>query len=518
MDLDPADEIIFGSDGSGAFSGLRLQSYSQIQFRPGIYLSGVNQADISTVYNLLNFLPLTRNAIGSYYATGANNVNISFPADRGDTVKEFETKDEDNKFRWSDVNGQNFPDLYSKRLREPLSALTPAPSFLQFQYENTMIIMTRNTINRFLMSGDPSTWAGDPNRLVKEQENYGLYAPQTLVTAGESVLWMSENGIIMWSQNGLQKISENVIKISLSAIANMSSFFQAIRNQYILHDFSTDFSYVYHLKYGVFYKFKALNFDRGLGRVLSGGTADENINLLISGTKTISKYPGDTDTTTEAFVKSKDFNHRWAEFLRWIVEFTGSADVTTHVTSNILQPELMPNQVDRDFSGASAWADVDLASSGGSYNETGSLSLEAVAIDKYCTCPVASMPMTAGVEYELFFDLALTNGDWILQDFTGVQEFGRATATGTSQKITFTPDAGITGGLRIVADAAYCLADFDNFSLKTKDQSDAKTGITSGVWNWITNGKALGAKISFTITGAKTIKYLIYKYLNRGTR
>ena len=335
--------------------------------------------------------------------------------------------------------------------------------------------------------------------------------------AGERLLWMGEDGIILWDTRGINKASQNVIKIPLGTATNFSGFFQPVRDQYILHNFSTGYSYVYHFKGGMFYRFKNLSFDRGIARVLSGGTLAENINLLISGNRDIYKYPGSTDTTETAFVKSKDFNHRWAEFLRWIAEFDGNADIDSHVTSDILQSELMPNQVDRDFSGASNWADVDLVSSGGSYDETGDLSLEAVGIGDYCTCPVASMPMTVGIEYTLQLDYASGGGEggWIIQDFTGAQEFGRITESGTGQLLTFTPSIG--GGLRIVSRTAYGLGDFDNFSLKTKDQIDSKTP-TSGVWNWITNGKALGAKISFTITGAKKIKYLIYEYLNRGVR
>jgi len=39
------------------------------------------------------------------------------------------------------------------------------------------------------------------------------------------------------------------------------------------------------------------------------------------------------------------------------------------------QAELMPNIEDRDFSGASAWGDVDLVSGGGAYDETGDLTI-----------------------------------------------------------------------------------------------------------------------------------------------
>ena len=62
--------------------------------------------------------------------------------------------------------------------------------------------------------------------------------------------------------------------------------------------------------------------------------------------------------------------------------------------------ELMPNTVDRDFSGASAWTNVNLTS----YDETGDLSIIGAFIGQYCTCPVASAPMTAAFRYRLQVD------------------------------------------------------------------------------------------------------------------
>ncbi len=124
--------------------------------------------------------------------------------------------------------------------------------------------------------------------------------------------------------------------------------------------------------------------------------------------------------------------------------------------------EKMPNLVDRDFSGASAWANVDL----GSFNETDDLSIAAGGVaDRYCTCPVASMPMSAGVKYRLEFDVANLSNEWEIQDFTGVQTFGFAIANGSDKFIEYTLDSGLNGGLRIVATATSSSADFDNFSL-----------------------------------------------------
>jgi len=122
--------------------------------------------------------------------------------------------------------------------------------------------------------------------------------------------------------------------------------------------------------------------------------------------------------------------------------------------------ELMPNQVDRDFSGASAWANVDIDA----YDETDDLTIDATVAAQYCTLVVASAPTVAGQKYRLFFDLATLTNSWIIQDFTGAQVLGNAVAEGLQVSISWT--ALLTGGFRIVANHADSVGTFDNFSLK----------------------------------------------------
>lgn len=122
------------------------------------------------------------------------------------------------------------------------------------------------------------------------------------------------------------------------------------------------------------------------------------------------------------------------------------------------ESELMPNQVDRDFSSASAWANVDL----NAYDETGDLSLTASAIGQYCTCPVASAPTTATKKYRLTFDVAGLTETWTVKSFDGTKTYGTVTAGG-AQDIEWT--ATTTGGIRLVANEINSAGSFDNFSL-----------------------------------------------------
>jgi hypothetical protein len=123
--------------------------------------------------------------------------------------------------------------------------------------------------------------------------------------------------------------------------------------------------------------------------------------------------------------------------------------------------ELMPNLVDRDFSAATAWADVDLA---GGFDETGDLTIAAGTAAQYCTLLVASAPTVVGAKYNLFFDLSALTEEWIFQDFTGAQVLAQVAAAGTQISISWT--ALLTGGFRIVANHATSDGTFDNFSLK----------------------------------------------------
>lgn len=121
--------------------------------------------------------------------------------------------------------------------------------------------------------------------------------------------------------------------------------------------------------------------------------------------------------------------------------------------------EIMPNVVDRDFSAASAWTNVDI----GAYDETGDLTITAAAdgVGDYCTLPVASFPTTIGEIYNLTVDVANIAESWTVKSFDGTQTIGTISADGAN---TLEWTATTTGGLRLVAAANDASGDFDNFS------------------------------------------------------
>lgn len=133
------------------------------------------------------------------------------------------------------------------------------------------------------------------------------------------------------------------------------------------------------------------------------------------------------------------------------------------VNTMTLSTELMPNQVDRDFSGASAWANVDLSA----YDETGDLTITANAANQYCTCPVASAPTVIGRSYTMTFSAKDIVSTWTVKSFDGVQTLGTVTAS-ASTTISWT--ATTTGGYRFVSNSTTSSGDFDDFTLTAQIQ------------------------------------------------
>jgi len=155
-----------------------------------------------------------------------------------------------------------------------------------------------------------------------------------------------------------------------------------------------------------------------------------------------------------------------------------------------INAELMPNQVDRDFSGASAWANSDIDA----YNETGDLTITANAAAQYCTCPVLSMPTTVGETYLLKFDVANLISTWTIKSFDGTQTIGTVSVAGLQKEFSFV--AATTGGLRLVAVANDSSGDFDNFSL-------VRSPLIGAVHDYERHSRAIAEWILLMTSGGK---------------
>ena len=161
-----------------------------------------------------------------------SNENISFGETKSPNYKEYS-----HRFRWTGYNGIAVPDLNYKDLKEPIVRLIPAPSFLQFKYDNSFLLFTRNTINRFLLKADIETgqWRAQTDNLIQEFVDLGLMAPKTLVLAKDTLYGLSEKGAWKWNKDGLKLISDKIIVLPDAGDFEYIGFYCSIRNQYILH-------------------------------------------------------------------------------------------------------------------------------------------------------------------------------------------------------------------------------------------------------------------------------------------
>ena len=160
------------------------------------------------------------------------NQNITFGETKKTSYREYS-----NRFRWTNYNGQAVPDLNYKDLKEPISRIIPAPSFLQFKYDNSFLLFTRNSINRFILDSDTTTgqWRAQTDNLIEEFSDFGLMAPKTLVLAADTLFGLSEKGVWKWNKDGMSLISDKIIDLPDAGDYEYIAFYCPIRNQYILH-------------------------------------------------------------------------------------------------------------------------------------------------------------------------------------------------------------------------------------------------------------------------------------------
>lgn len=208
--------------------------FSEIHIEYGNYFNG-NSVEHKTAFNYSAFgFHMMKEGVGwvpprrSEDIASIHNKNITF----GDTFED-ETVLNNRTVRWSDMGGAHYPDLNYKFVKEPIEALMPAPGFLQDAYQNCMLVFTRNMIYRFILEGsDDGSWAAKSDNLIEEYNQFGLYAPKSLVKAGNALFWLSESGIVQFDGKGLRLIDKNKVKLDINQDA--VGFFNPISNQYVL--------------------------------------------------------------------------------------------------------------------------------------------------------------------------------------------------------------------------------------------------------------------------------------------
>jgi hypothetical protein len=350
------DRIIIGKS---EFSNDRAEVPANTYIDNLIIEKGTYLNTTQGILQLWNFQPMYDSMIGEGWLDGTYNNNIDF-----DDTKEIKYKSNRNMVKWTDVNGKAFPDLYFKKVREPIIKIMPAPSFLQFEYQNTFIIFTRNSINRFVLQGSASGWSGSSSSLIEEKKQYGLLAEKSLVRAGDALFWLSEVGVVKWDRDGLGLITKNIIDVPIKS--SLIGYFVPLNNQYILHD-TTDpsiggkgTSYVYHIDRNVWTKFIGLDVQQSI--TLTGGTELENINLYLKeNTTLIDSYPTSTFTTTDSNIKTKSMFFEKGTLKRIKADYTGDSKEFESIIENLVGAE-KTHTVSAD---SNEWRGVPLGSNRG---------------------------------------------------------------------------------------------------------------------------------------------------------
>ena len=267
-----------------------------------------NDAELSRMsYQYLYGLTFFREPIGAVLTEAGlrndfANANITL------TPKEIVNETNRNQVMWSEIGGNGFSALNFISYKEPVLGMVEAPSFLKMQYQNTIVVMTRNTVNRIPLTADLRQLGEGAGNVIPEFTSNGLYAPRSLVSGAGSLFWLSEAGVMAWSSDGLVNITKGVLDLPLHD--NYLGVWVDRYSQYLLHDQTSRISYVYHAIQGAWTKFMGLNID-SYGKVDMGETTGNLLLLLYNNSFAV--YPSTAPASSTFRITTKQIyieNHR----------------------------------------------------------------------------------------------------------------------------------------------------------------------------------------------------------------
>lgn len=305
-------------------------SFALIAMYKNMYLNQVNATDIKDIAdNLLNSMPYFPDewiGIKPSDTQWLDNINITF-----EPTKDI-TDNISNEYRWSKIGNMVFPTLYGKKTGEEILAMLPAPSFLKQQYENTIVIFTRNTISRMVLSPNQDVWHTNSQNLIMEYSSFGLFAKKSLAQCGDNLFWLSEAGVMRWSPSGLVNISKGKKTVPISQ--DLIGFYISANMQYALHDNSTKTTYVFNLINDKWTTFSGLDIVNSA--ILDNENDANNYNLFIDSNNMVNTYPSD-NTVESAYLKTKQYNINNSKIIRMRVDADILGDATVY-TRNLYNP------------------------------------------------------------------------------------------------------------------------------------------------------------------------------------
>lgn len=255
--------------------------------------------------------------------------------------KEFRSITEPTNVMWSDLNGSTFSSLDFKKMSEPVLRIITAPSFLKQQYESTLIVFGRNRVTRIVLNADMTA---SNSTQVEEHVSGGLYSSRSLVSGGSTLFWLSEDGVMGWTAEGLSNLSKGIINIPMGL--DYVGAWVAQHGQYLLHCLETGISYVYHIFNGKWTTFTGLHFIRTSN--LNLGKNEANKLLLLQGDGNLKEYPGLQETTEPQRIITKEFYTGNVKALRFRCLWE-RGKATSKITARTFNHRMSDKLITRDY-------------------------------------------------------------------------------------------------------------------------------------------------------------------------
>lgn len=202
--------------------GIIAQRYDEGMGSPKMYIfphaitvdasEYINSAE--HILNIARFMPYYPvSGIGAYSQIVAtdedtpqlcyNNENITIE------VVNLERDNRPGRVQWGSYQGM--PDLNEYPMNENILRIIPIKSFMPTDEHNTILIFTaKRDVYRLALFGD----SADSCRVIRELVGNGLRVRDGLCVIQDGLAWLSKDGMVIMTQNGIREVGKGYIDLS----------------------------------------------------------------------------------------------------------------------------------------------------------------------------------------------------------------------------------------------------------------------------------------------------------------
>ena len=241
---------------------------------------------------------------------------------------------------FSNHKRQFLPQDYINTRSEILKML-PAPLFLESDHHNTILLFMKDRIDRVLLKKDTNGVLLDKRMIGNVYNQYVRYPNMAELVEGDAY-FISAEGIMRFSQNGIHSLSQNVIdlkKLTDGRDVEKEGFIQYIPDKKQVWfcfgwNGSNTLCLVYDLRHGVFYKFL-------FGRRFSKGFFDGK-NFFMGSDNTLLEYPRKSSAKGIGRVVTKKFKN--SAKLKKILTKSKFGEMTVRGTIDLRREKIRVNK------------------------------------------------------------------------------------------------------------------------------------------------------------------------------